>query len=49
VTVGTYDQIAAKLLDRYSRVVTHCEFSIPVNDAADKERLRELAKTIQGC
>jgi probable F420-dependent oxidoreductase len=48
VTVGTYDQIAAKLLDRYSGVVTHCEFSIPVNAAADKDRLRELAKTIQG-
>jgi hypothetical protein len=29
-------------------VVTHCEFSIPVNNAADKDRLRELAKTIQG-
>jgi alkanesulfonate monooxygenase SsuD/methylene tetrahydromethanopterin reductase-like flavin-dependent oxidoreductase (luciferase family) len=48
VTVGTYDQIAARLLDRYADVVTHCEFSIPVNDAADKERLRALAKTIQG-
>ena len=48
VTVGTYDQIAAKLLDRYSGVVTHCEFSIPVNAAADKDRLRDLAKTIQG-
>jgi probable F420-dependent oxidoreductase len=48
VTVGTYDQIAARLLDRYSGVVTHCEFSIPVNDAGDKERLHELAKTIQG-
>jgi probable F420-dependent oxidoreductase len=48
VTVGTYDQIARKLLDRYSGVVTHCEFSIPVNGAADKDRLRDLAKTIQG-
>jgi probable F420-dependent oxidoreductase len=48
VTVGTYDQIAARLLDRYSSVVTHCEFSIPVNGAADKDRLRELARTIQG-
>jgi probable F420-dependent oxidoreductase len=47
VTVGTYDEIAAKLLDRYGSVVTHCEFSIPVNDSADKERLRALAKTIQ--
>ena len=48
VTVGTYDQIARRLLDRYAGVVTHCEFSIPVNDAADKDRLRDLAKTIQG-
>ncbi|SEO23519.1 probable F420-dependent oxidoreductase, MSMEG_2256 family [Rhodospirillales bacterium URHD0017] len=48
VTVGTYDQIAAKLLDRYSGVVTHCEFSIPVTGASDKDRLRDLAKTIQG-
>ena len=48
VTVGTYDQIARKLLDRYSAVVTHCEFSIPVNGADDKARLRDLAKTIQG-
>jgi probable F420-dependent oxidoreductase len=48
VTIGTYDQIARKLLDRYSGVVTHCEFSIPVNGEGDKERLRDLAKTIQG-
>jgi probable F420-dependent oxidoreductase len=48
VTVGTYDEIARRLLDRYSAVVTHCEFSIPVNAAADRERLRDLAKAIQG-
>ena len=47
VTIGTYDQIAKKLVDRYAGVVTHCEFSIPVNGPADKERLRDLAKTIQ--
>jgi hypothetical protein len=29
-------------------VVTHCEFSIPVNGADDKNRLRNLATTIQG-
>ena len=33
--------------DRYGGVVTHCEFSIPVKGAADKERLRDLARTIQ--
>ena len=48
VTVGTYDEIARRLLDRYSGVVTHCEFSIPVNGADDRDRLRDLAKTIQG-
>jgi alkanesulfonate monooxygenase SsuD/methylene tetrahydromethanopterin reductase-like flavin-dependent oxidoreductase (luciferase family) len=47
VTVGTYDQIAQKLTQRYGKVVTHCEFSIPVKGEADKERLRMLAKTIQ--
>jgi hypothetical protein len=48
VTVGTYAEIARKLGDRYGKVVTHCEFSIPVRNAADKELLRDLAKTIQG-
>ncbi len=48
VTVGTYDEIARKLCDRYGGVVTHCEFSIPVRNAADRERLQGLAKTIQG-
>jgi probable F420-dependent oxidoreductase len=48
VTIGTYDTIAAKLCDRYGGVVTHCEFSIPVKSAADMDRLRDLAKTIQG-
>jgi alkanesulfonate monooxygenase SsuD/methylene tetrahydromethanopterin reductase-like flavin-dependent oxidoreductase (luciferase family) len=47
VTVGTYDQIAQKLLERYGRVITHCEFSIAVKDDADKERLRAIAQTIQ--
>jgi alkanesulfonate monooxygenase SsuD/methylene tetrahydromethanopterin reductase-like flavin-dependent oxidoreductase (luciferase family) len=47
VTVGTYDTIARKLSDRYSGVVTHCEFSIPVTGDSDKERLNGLAKTIQ--
>ena len=47
VTIGTYDEIAKKLLDRFGNVVTHCEFSIPVANDADKERLRDLARTIQ--
>lgn len=47
VTIGTYDTIARQLCDRYGSVVTHCEFSIPVKDAADKARLADLARAIQ--
>jgi len=47
VTIGTYDQIARKLIDRFGKVITHCEFSIAVKTDADKERLRDLARTIQ--
>lgn len=47
VTIGTYDQIAGKLLDRFGKVITHCEFSIAVKTDSDKERLRDLARTIQ--
>ena len=48
VTIGTYDQIARKLTERYGSVVTHCEFSIAVKTAADKDTLRGLAQDIQG-
>lgn len=47
VTIGTYDQIGHRLTDRFGKVVTHCEFSIAVKNDADKERLRDLARTIQ--
>ena len=47
MTIGTYDQIAAKLTDRFGKVVTHCEFSIAVKTDADKEQLRDLAKMIE--
>jgi len=47
VTIGTYDTIANQLLDRFSGVITDCEFSIAVKTDADKERLRDLAKQIQ--
>ena len=46
VTIGTYDQIGASS-PTGSAVVTHCEFSIAVKTDADKERLRDLARTIQ--
>ena len=47
VTVGTYDTIAKKLLERYAGVITDCEFSIAVKTDADREVLRGLAHDIQ--
>jgi probable F420-dependent oxidoreductase len=47
VTVGTYDTIAERLLARYGRVITHCEFSIAVANEVDKDRLRAIASRIQ--
>jgi hypothetical protein len=47
VTIGTYDTIAAKLVDRFGGCITDCEFSIAVKTDADKEVLRGLAKAIQ--
>ncbi len=48
VTIGTYDTIAKKLLDRFGGLITDCEFSIAVKTGADKEILRSLATEIQG-
>jgi probable F420-dependent oxidoreductase len=47
VTIGTYDEIGTKLMDRFGDVVTNCEFSIAVNDEQDKETLMQLARDIQ--
>ena len=46
-TIGTYDTIARKLLDRYGGLITDCEFSIAVKNEADTEILRRLARDIQ--
>jgi len=45
--VGTHEEIAEKLLERFGDVVTHCEFSIAVRDPADKEQLSRIAATLQ--
>jgi len=44
--VGTYDQIAGKLLDRYQGIATNVEFSIPVRSDAEHEQLAALVHTI---
>jgi len=44
--VGTYAEIAEKLRRRFGDVVTSCEFSIPVKNQADKERLAQIVKDV---
>lgn len=41
-TIGTYDQIAEKLNERYDGRVDRIEFSTPVTNEADAETLREI-------
>jgi probable F420-dependent oxidoreductase len=45
--VGRHEEIAAKLIERFHDVVTHCEFSIAVRVERDKEELAEIAATLQ--
>ena len=47
MTIGTYDEIADKLLDRFGRVVTDIEFSIAPKTEAERELLADMARTIQ--
>ena len=41
-TIGTYDEIGAKLRQRFSGLVDRIEFSIPVSDDDDRATLRDL-------
>ncbi|MEC9345183.1 MAG: TIGR03617 family F420-dependent LLM class oxidoreductase [Pseudomonadota bacterium] len=45
--IGTHAEIGGKLLERFRHVVTDVEFSVAVNSEADRETLRDLARTIQ--
>jgi len=47
VTVGTYDEVAGKLIERYGKVVTGVEFSIPVDASGDRDRLAALVTQLQ--
>ncbi len=42
VTIGTYDEIGDRLVERYGNVVTSVEFSIAVTADEDKDRLGAL-------
>ena len=41
-TVGTYDEIGARLIERYAGLVTDCEFSIPCHTPAEQATMKGL-------
>ena len=45
--VGTYDKIADKLIERYGDIVTSLEFSIPVANQGDRQRLHTIVQQLQ--
>ena len=44
---GTYDQIAARIRERWGGIVNRTGFFMPVRHEGDKERLREIIRQIQ--
>jgi hypothetical protein len=41
-TIGTYDEIGSKLVERYGGLVTDIEFSIPCTDDKERSVMRDL-------
>jgi len=46
-TVGTFDEIGEKIKERYGRLVTNVEFSIPIRSQADRTTLECLIETLK--
>lgn len=47
VTIGTYDEIADRLHQRFGDVVTHCEFSIAVTNDAERDALAAMVADLR--
>lgn len=47
VVIGTYDVVARKLVERYGRVITHSEFSIPVRNDWERETLSRIVQEVR--
>ena len=45
--IGTFDEIAQKLNDRFGTVASHLEFAIPIAGDADKATLGDLLKSLR--
>jgi probable F420-dependent oxidoreductase len=46
-TVGTYDEIGAKLVAKYGEVIDRIEFSVPVTNPDEGARLTQILQTLQ--
>jgi hypothetical protein len=44
---ATYDQIAARIKERWGGIVNRIGFFMPIRHEGDKERLREIIRQIQ--
>jgi probable F420-dependent oxidoreductase len=45
--IGTHDEIAGKLNDRFGKVASHLEFAIPISNDADRATLGGLLKSLR--
>jgi hypothetical protein len=45
--ICTYVVIGRKLVDRFGKLITNCEFSIAVRNEEDRETLAAIAREIQ--
>ena len=44
---GTYDQIAARIKERWGGIVDRIAFAVPIRNQGDKERLKALIRELQ--
>lgn len=45
--IGTYDTVGKKLVERFGKVVTNSEFSIPVRNESERDTLAQMVKDIK--
>ncbi len=45
--IGTYDIVGKKLVERFGKVVTNSEFSIPVRNELEKETLKQIVSDVR--
>jgi probable F420-dependent oxidoreductase len=45
--IGTYDTVGKKLVERFGKVVTNSEFSIPVRNEFERDTLAQMVKDIR--